>query len=217
MSVLVAALATACASRAVAANQAGAASAAQTAAASAADAWPRIFESGGFTVTVYPPTLESWDARTLAGTCAFSRGPVGGKTLTYGTFSFTASTEVNRMTRMVELTRLTVTGVSLPEDPAAEAAMQAAMQAKGGARSVMVSLDRLEAAVPTMATAPRVQAAPLRNAPPAITIASVPTVLVLVQGKPALQEIPGTKLERVINTQMLLARDSARAWWSRNG
>jgi hypothetical protein len=29
------------------------------------------------------------------------------------------------MTRMVELTRLTVTGVSLPEDPAAEAAMQA--------------------------------------------------------------------------------------------
>jgi len=117
------------------------------------------------------------------------------------------------MTRMVELTRLTVTGVSLPEDPAAEAAMQAAMQAKGGARSVMVSLDRLEAAVPTMATAPRVQAAPLRNAPPAITIASVPTVLVLVQGKPALQEIPGTKLERVINTQMLLARDSARAWW----
>ena len=219
MSVLVAALATACASRAVAASQTGAAaaapvaSAAQTAAASAADAWPRIFESGGFTVTVYPPTLESWDARTLAGTCAFSRGPVGGKTLTYGTFSFTASTEVNRMTRMVELTRLTVTGVSLPEDPAAEAAMQAAMQAKGGARSVMVSLDRLEAAVPTMATAPRVQAAPLRNAPPAITIASVPTVLVLVQGKPALQEIPGTKLERVINTQMLLARDSARAWW----
>ncbi|NBX33609.1 MAG: hypothetical protein EBR07_12940 [Planctomycetes bacterium] len=76
-----------------------------------------------------------------------------------------------------------------------------------------MSLDRLEAAVPTMATAPHVQAAPLRNAPPAITIASVPTVLVLVQGKPALQEIPGTKLERVINTQMLLARDSARAWW----
>ncbi|NBX33608.1 MAG: hypothetical protein EBR07_12935, partial [Planctomycetes bacterium] len=103
MSVLVATLATACASRAVAASQTGAAaaapvaSAAQTAAASAADAWPRIFESGGFTVTVYPPTLESWDARTLAGTCAFSRGPVGGKTLTYGTFSFTASTEVNRM------------------------------------------------------------------------------------------------------------------------
>ena len=60
MSVLVATLATVCASRAVAASQAGAASAApgasaaQTAAASAsaADAWPRIFESGGFTVTV---------------------------------------------------------------------------------------------------------------------------------------------------------------------
>ncbi len=178
-----------------------------------ADAWPRIFESNGFTVTVYPPTLESWDARTLAGTCAFSRGPVGGKTLTYGTFSFTASTEVNRLNRLVELTRLTITGVSIPEDPAAESAMQAAMQAKGGARSVTVSLDRLEAAVPTMATAPHVAAAPLRNTPPAITIASVPTVLVLVQGKPALQEIPGTKLERVINTQMLLARDSARAWW----
>ena len=213
MAVLTPLVAVACSAHGASASSAVLTGDAPPAVAPAADAWPRIFESNGFTVTVYPPTLESWDARTLAGTCAFSRGPVGGKTLTYGTFSFTASTEVNRLNRLVELTRLTVTGVSMPEDPAAESAMQSAMQAKGGARSVTVSLDRLEASVPTMATAPRVQAAPLRNAPPAITITSVPTVLVLVQGKPALQEIPGTKLERVINTQMLLARDTNRAWW----
>ena len=101
--------------------------AAPTASAPTADSWPRIFNTDGFIVTVYPPAIKTWDTRTLAGTSAFSRTASDGSALTYGTFSFTASTEVNRLNRMVTLTNLTITGVSLPDNPSAQATMQSKM------------------------------------------------------------------------------------------
>ena len=47
--------------------------AAPTASAPTADSWPRVFNTDGFTVTVYPPAITTWDTRTLSGTSAFSR------------------------------------------------------------------------------------------------------------------------------------------------
>ena len=189
---------------------------APTASAPTADSWPRVFNTDGFTVTVYPPAITTWDTRTLSGTSAFSRTASDGSALTYGTFSFTASTEVNRLNRMVTLTNLTITGVSLPDNPAAQATMQSKMQAMAQAKlgaSINVSLDRLEAAVPTMSTSPHVNGAPLRNTVPTITVATTPTILVPVQGKPILKPLPGTKLQRVINTQMLLVQDYCDTVW----
>ena len=190
--------------------------AAPTASAPTADSWPRVFNTDGFTVTVYPPAIKTWDTRTLAGTSAFSRAASDGSALTYGTFSFTASTEVNRLNRMVTLTNLTITGVSLPDNPSAQATMQSKMQAMAQSKvdaTINVPLDRLEAAVPTMSTSPHVASAPLRNTVPTITVATTPTILVPVQGKPILKPLPGTKLQRVINTQMLLVQDASNAWW----
>ncbi|NDG63659.1 MAG: hypothetical protein EBY29_09385 [Planctomycetes bacterium] len=63
--------------------------AAPTAASPTADSWPRVFNTDGFIVTVYPPAIKTWDTRTLAGTSAFSRTASDGSALTYGTFSFT--------------------------------------------------------------------------------------------------------------------------------
>ena len=190
--------------------------AAPTTTAPTADSWPRIFNNDGVVVTVYPPSIASWDTRTLAGTCAFSRSTADASSLTYGTFSFTASTEVNRLNRMVTLTHLTITGVSLPDNPASQATMQAKMQAMAQTKSdasINVPLDRLEAAVPTMSTSPHVASAPLRNTVPTITVATTPTVLVPVQGTPILKPLAGTKLQRVINCQMLLVQDASSTWW----
>ncbi len=182
-----------------------------------ADSWPRVFNNNGFTITVYPPALTSWDSQTLTGNCAFSRAAADGSALTYGTLSFTASTEVNRLNRMVTLTNLTITAVSFPDDPTAQASIQTMMQSMAQAKSVSatlnVPLDRLEAAVPTMSTSPHVNTAPLRNTAPSIVIATTPTILVPIQGQPVMQPLPGTKLQRVINTQMLLVVDAATVWW----
>ncbi|MDA1261861.1 MAG: autotransporter [Planctomycetota bacterium] len=189
---------------------------ATTSAAPTENSWPRVFNSNGNAVTVYPPTISSWDTRTITGTCAFSQSASDGSALTYGTFSFTAATEVNRLNRMVALSNLTITGVSLPDNPASQAAMQSKMQSMAQAKSgssINVSLDRLEAAVPTMSTSPRVNTAPLVNSVPRITIATTPTILVPVQGQPVMKLLPGTKLQRVINTQMLLVQDASQKWW----
>jgi hypothetical protein len=183
----------------------------------AADTWPRVFQSGGDSYTIYPPNVKSWDTRTLTGTCAFAKAATGGSTQTFGTLSFVAHTEVSRLERVVSLTHVTITGVSLPEDPASEQRVQAALQARSAGKTLAVSLDRLEAFAPTMTVAPSVPAAPLRNDPPAITVATAPTVLVPVQGKPVLRALDGTKLQRVVNTQMMLVQDAAGAWWLKIG
>ncbi len=192
---------------------ASAAPAAATAATPSESGWPRVLTAGSNTITVYPPTLQSWDGTTVTGTCPMSVAQTGGKTQNFGTMSFTASTEVNKLNRMVTLSQIQVTGVSLPENPALQNTLQSAIGAQAGTRTLDVALDRLEAAVPTMKSGPSTPSAPLRNNPPALSIAQTPTVLVPIQGDPVMQPLAGTSLQRVINTPMLLVQDSAGNYW----
>ncbi len=183
------------------------------AAAPSESGWPRIFTAGTNTITVYPPTLQSWDGSTVAGTCPMSVAPTGGKTQNFGTMSFTAATEVNKLNRLVTLTQIQVTGVSLPENPAVQSTLQGAMSAQAGTRTLTVALDRFEAAVPTMKSGPSTPSAPLRNNPPSLSIVQTPTVLVPIQGDPVMQPLSGTSLQRVINTPMLLVQDGGGNYW----
>ncbi|MEY4675400.1 MAG: hypothetical protein RL148_3184, partial [Planctomycetota bacterium] len=98
-------------------------------------------------------------------------------------------------------------------NPAGQDALEREIESKSKTRVLRVSLDRLEAAVPSMNEAPAATVAPMRNEPPVIWIVDVPTVLVPVQGDPVWQPLPGTKLVRVVNTPMLLVRDGAGAHW----
>ena len=191
----------------------GAATTSAPAAAPAEDTWPRIFAVGSDSVTVYPPSFQTWDAMQLTGTCAFSLAAQGAQAESFGTLSFSASTEVNKLNRIVSLTNIQVTGVSLPSNPAKQNALQSGLESAGAGRALLLSLDRLEAAVPGMKTAPVAPTAPLLNNPPALSIVTKPTVLVPIQGNPVMQPIDGANLQRVINTPMLLAQDSSGAFW----
>ncbi|MDI9402907.1 MAG: hypothetical protein QM516_03450, partial [Limnohabitans sp.] len=131
----------------------------------------------------------------------------------FGTIAFTAKTEVNKLNRVVAVHELEVTGVSLPTDPAAQDRIAREIEEQGRGKTMHVALDRLEAAVPTMNAAPSVAVAPLLNNPPALSIVSTPTVLVPIQGQPTFAGIPGTALQRVLNTPMLLVQDGASNWW----
>lgn len=176
------------------------------------DAWPRVFQREGGSVTVYPPTLTNWDGAVVKGTCAMAIAQQGASTQAFGTLSFEANTETDRLSRLVVLRNLKVTGVSLPENPAGQDAMESELSAKSAGRVIRVSLDRFEAAARHMASAPTVASAPLRNDPPAITITQMPTVLVPIQGDPVLRPLDGTSLQRVMNTPMLLVQDGSGSW-----
>ncbi len=175
--------------------------------------WPRTFSANGKSITVYPPTLQSWSGTLVTGTCPMSIAVDGSKSQSFGTLSFSASTEVDKISRTVTLTSIAITGVSLPEDPASQSAMLNAMTLNSSGKTITVALDRFEAAVPNMSNAPSVPAATLSNNPPALSITTVPTVLVPIQGNPVMQPLAGTDLHRVINTQMLLVQDPSGNYW----
>ena len=177
------------------------------------NSFPRVFTSGSDSITVYPPNFQSWNGHLLSGTCAFSVARTGGQSQEFGTLAFTAKTEVNKLNRIVAVNELEVTGVSLPTDPAAQDRLSREIEEQGKGKTLHVALDRLEAAVPSMNAAPSVAVAPLLNNPPALSIVSTPTVLVPIQGQPTFAGIPGTGLQRVLNTPMLLAQDAAGNWW----
>jgi len=184
-------------------------------AATAEHGFPRDFDLGDFRVTVYPPTFKSWDGHHLTGTCAISITPTGGQTQEFGTLSFSATTEVNRPNRMVKTSRMEITGVSIPADPASQDRIERDLERQGKGKSLNIALDRLEAAVPSMQAAPSVPVAPLKNTVPALTIATTPTVLVPIQGDPVFEPIPQTSLTRVMNTSMFLLKDGRNHWWLR--
>ena len=177
------------------------------------DSFPRVFTIGSDAITIYPPNFQSWSGHVLTGTCALSIAKVGSQSQEFGTMAFTAKTEVNKLNRIVRVSDVQVTGVSLPTDPASQDRITSEITEESRGKSLNIALDRLEAAVPSMAAAPSVPVAPLLNNPPALSIVSSPTVLVPIQGQPTFATIPGTSLQRVLNTPMLLAKDAAGNWW----
>ena len=55
----------------------------------------------------------------------------------------------------------------------------------------------------------RTQTPPATAAPPTIVFSTSPAVLVLIDGDPVYRPVPGTELQRVINTKPLIVRDVA--------
>ena len=190
------------------------AQAAPTATSSAApkDRWPRRFTVSGNQLDVYTPQLDSWDGRTIEFHAAVSVTPPGAKEPTFGVVFSKAKTDVDKTTRLVELTDLEVTKVNFPSAAAANdtylAMMRKAMLTK---KSVTVALDRLEASLAILQEQKKGDAAPLQNDPPAIVFSSVPAILVLVDGEPAWRAIPNTDLQRVINTSPIVLKDKTGA------
>ena len=176
------------------------------------DRWPRKFTANGSQVDLYTPQLDSWDGRTIEWHAAVSVTAPGAKEPTFGVVFSKAKTDVDKTTRLVELTNLEVTSVNFPSAPAANdtylAMMRKALLAK---KTVTVALDKLEANLAILQEQKKGDAAPLKNEPPAIVFSSVPAILVLVDGEPAWRAVPNTDLQRVINTSPIILKDKTGA------
>jgi hypothetical protein len=128
-----------------------------------------------------------------------------------GVVWFEAHGSVDRASRLVTLDRLEITKVRFPEasDNGSNALAIVRAVLSSGARTV--SLDYLVTALGFVQAAARQGPAGLKHTPPEIIWATNRAVLVLVNGEPVLRPIPGSALERVINTPALLVHDKAGA------
>jgi hypothetical protein len=135
---------------------------------------------------------------------------------------FKARTAIDKQSDLVALDNIEVTRATFPSDAGSTDVVVATLRqhASNGLRSI--SLSRLQSSL-AVSEAETSQAVAVRNDPPRIIFSATPALLVLIDGKPELRQVAGSKLLRVINTPALILFDEAGAtyylralkkWWS---
>src|SRR5262245_46594717 len=76
--------------------------------------WPREFQSGSITFSVYQPQLDSWKSRDLSGRAAVSVRDASSPMEQFGVIWFTAKTNVNRAGNRVTVEDIAITKGSFP-------------------------------------------------------------------------------------------------------
>lgn len=184
--------------------------------------WPRVIADGDHDITVYQPQVERWQDDVLEARAAVSIDKPGTETQTLGVVWFKAHTQVDKESDLVTLHNIEVVKASFPSDTANADAYAAALRRDAeGLRSI--SLARLQSSLAVAEAESGAKALPVKNDPPKVIFSQTPAMLVLIDGKPQLRQITGSKLLRVINTPALIAFDEAsgtyylralKRWWS---
>jgi hypothetical protein len=176
------------------------------------DPWPRDVTLKHADALIYQPQVESWTGNKLAWRVAVALRPTGSKDETFGVLKGTARTEVDRETRTVTLKDIDVASIHFPTlADSGDAYLPDLKHALDGALETM-ALDNVEASLAAShSVKPTVHA--VKNVPPKIVVAYGPAILIPIDGKPVLKPLPGTGLNRAINTQAMLVRSSAKGLW----
>ncbi|HYX70268.1 MAG TPA: hypothetical protein VE825_14115 [Terriglobales bacterium] len=171
--------------------------------------WPREKVSPqGDKLVFYQPQVDDWkNFQELTARIAFTLTPAGGKPVP-GVANLHVLTAVNTDTQMVLLSGIQVTSTYFPSLSPQQAA-QMEQTLKGFLpQSTTWSLHRLVACVRKPQTAPTVA---VSNDPPTIFVSYQPSILLLVDGQPAMAEVKHTKLQSVVNTNWPLFFDKDKS------
>jgi len=171
--------------------------------------WPRVIVSGSATNLIYRPQVDSWDGHTLMARNVVGVQPAGHSQPAFGVVTLRAITLVDKTTRTVSLEDTHLLSADFPS--ARQNASDYLQQLRQTFPKELpgVSLDELEASFSAPAQSSGVSAQPLDNTPPKIIFSTHPAILVYLDGPPAYRPVAGTSLQRVINTRLLLLKDSA--------
>jgi len=167
--------------------------------------WPRVMEGKTAIVTMYQPQLETWKDGSFESRAAVSVKEGDGAPV-FGAVWISGRFEVDRDTRMIHLSDITVPSVAFPEAGEEDQQKLAAFLEREIPKwDLSVSLDRI---LPMLETAELDQhdEARLKNTPPEIIVKHQPAVLIIIDGEPKLQEIENTELERVVNTPYVIVK-----------
>ena len=181
--------------------------------------WPRVFSSGTDTFTVYPPQVDKWEANLITLYCAVELKMGQESGAKYGVVWFEARTEVDKVNRLVTLDQAKVSKVKFPVAADRESELTAILEKKLPGATKVISLDRLESELE--ADDELVKGVEVKNDPPKLIITSKPSLQVLIDGKPQMRDVSGTKLQRVINTRSIILFESDKEryflrvqdWW----
>jgi hypothetical protein len=169
--------------------------------------WPRVVKTTAGTFTLYQPQLDAWDGYRLEFRAAVSIAEKEGVEPIFGVVWGTAKTELDHETRLVSFHERVFKKAVFPSAASKQDAWLAVMQKEIAPNAKAIALDRLAAMLEVAEADKAMKALSLKNDPPRIVFAKVPTILVYVDGAPAWRPVKDTKLERAINTRMLVVKD----------
>ncbi|HRZ86489.1 MAG TPA: carbohydrate-binding family V/XII, partial [bacterium] len=184
----------------------------------AAPEWPRQIAAQGAQVIVYQPQPESLKGDLLTARAAVSVTQDGQAEAVFGTVWFNAHLTTDRDARTVTIVELEVPKVKFPNaTPDQEQKLADILKNSLSQGEMTISLDRLMSSLDA-AQKEEAAAAQLRNDPPQIIFAKVPSALVSVDGAPKLQPVKNSKMMRVMNTPFTIILDpEAKKYYLKGG
>jgi len=188
-------------------------------------AWPREVKSAdGIVITVYQPQAERWADNKLTGRAAVAVTRPGEKEPRYGVVELSASTQIDKSADLVTLSDLRITKSTFPGATQEESDKYLGMLRGAVRRSAWpLSAQALQANLAIAQAVSKQKTLPVKNDPPRILFRTTPTLLVPIDGKPALRDSKeAPEFKRVVNTAALILRDEAAGkfylwalgrWW----
>ena len=171
--------------------------------------WPRVVKTGETTISFYLPQLDSWDGRLLEAHSAVSIEASATTPPVFGVASLAADTQVDKGARQVTLENIRIEKVHFPSATSQEAAYKKLLEQHVPPRVRTMELDRLETALSMREQQEKGESKPFKNDPPRILFSTIPAILILIDGEPKYQPVPGATYARVVNTPPLLLKDGS--------
>jgi hypothetical protein len=168
--------------------------------------WPRELTTSAGAVTVYQPQLDAWDGATLSFYAAFALRETPEANPLYGVVWGEGRTSVDKESRLVTFSGRHIRRLALPSAPDKEKALLDVVNGEVAPVTRTIALDRLAAMLERGEADKASRNLTLKNDPPRIEFSYKSAILVTVDGEPAWQPVKGSKLERVVNTRVLLVR-----------
>src|SRR6476661_3291128 len=165
--------------------------------------WPREKYNNGTRLIIYQPQIDDWkNFQDLSWRMAISLTPKSGKTV-LGVVEMKGNTNVDNVAKLVTITNPQVTDTYFPSlDNATKEKMDQLFKTFVPP-TFSISLYHLIASTPKKEPA----GVQLNNDPPQIFVGYRPSILLSVNGEPALSVVPNTNLQFVVNTQWPLFFD----------
>ena len=179
--------------------------------ASSAKSWPREILSPEGRILHYQPQVDEFQDNLLRARLAVSIRRQGAAAPVFGAIWMKARVETDRDAREVRILGIQVENSRFPDAmPEREKALARVLETEIPRWQMRMSLD---AVLSDLALSHRKASAALelRNDPPRILIAAVPTVLVVIDGEPRFEPVEGFELDRVVNTPWVIFREGGRS------
>ena len=172
--------------------------------------WPTQISARDDRFVVYQPQFDKWEGDRIEGRAAVAVFALAEEQpRSFGMVWISARAETNRGSGIVTLRDLAITRVDFPTATDRGGEYLELLRQQLAAKSWQVPLERLQADMAIDRAVQQAGSQPLKNDPPKIVFSERPAILVPIDGAPVLREVPGTGLQRVVNTRALILYDPA--------